>query len=791
MAVNNRKTIGRLTAPLLTSVSVCAYLSVAAPFAYAQQQTTSRLQAMEPNIPADAKLMLSANELVYDKDAERISAIGGVQINYGGYKMVSQRVEYNQKTGRMTAIGNIELIEPGGTRLYADTLDVTDNFADGFLNALRIETTDNTRFAAESGERIGGRDMVLNNGVYTACLPCAEHPERPPLWQIKAEKVIQNGEKRTVRLQNARFELFGTPIAWIPVLEVPDHTVKRKSGFLFPSMSQTQNLGFGLTIPYYYVISPSQDLTVSGTGYTKQGFLLDAEYRQRLDNGEFTIRAAGIHQANREDFKFGTSDYEKDGRGLIASKGDFSINPRWTFGWDVMVQSDNNFSRTYDLYGDELVHTNQAYLTGLGKRNFFDMRAFYFDIQDATTSSDLEKKQAIAAPVIDYSYYAPQPVAGGELSIDMNFTNIYRDKADVYSLGGVDRFRGLDGRMARMTTEAEWKRSFVAPGGLVLTPMLALRGDLVNVDMTAPNLIDPVNYSYAGGFDGNDANSRVMATAGLEARYPFLVSTDNSTHIIEPIAQIYMRPNEPMAGRLPNEDAQSFVFDATNLFERDKYSGYDRIEGGTRANVGIRYTGSFDNGYTLNGLFGQSYHLAGTNSFATDDLVYAGSSSGLETDTSDFVGMVGATTPFGLSLAASGRFDESNFSLQRTGATVAYGNDRFQSSLTYAHIDPQAKYGSTEIASEVQAAGSVRLTENFSVSGAINWDLNNDVISRRSVGFTYEDECTIFSLGISDIPDVSNTAANDWRVVARLSFRTLGDIRLGGNNSTDITKTNW
>src|SRR5690606_25328344 len=134
----------------------------------------------------------------------------------------------------------------------ADTLDVTDNFADGFVKALRIETTDNTRLAAESGERVDGRDMILNKGVYTACLPCADHPERPPLWQVKAERVIQNGEKHTVRLEKARFELFGRTIAVLPAIEVPDHTVKRKSGFLFPVMRTSENLGFGLTVPYYF-----------------------------------------------------------------------------------------------------------------------------------------------------------------------------------------------------------------------------------------------------------------------------------------------------------------------------------------------------------------------------------------------------------------------------------------------------------------------------------------------------------------------------------------------------------
>ena len=77
-----------------------------------------------------------------------------------------------------------------------------------------------------------------------------------------------------------------------------------------------------------------------------------------------------------------------------------------------------------------------------------------------------------------------------------------------------------------------------------------------------------------------------MATAGLEARYPVLFSTASATHILEPTAQIFVRPDARGEGVVNtlNEDAQSLVFDASNLFERDKFSGYDRVEGGVRAN---------------------------------------------------------------------------------------------------------------------------------------------------------------------------------------------------------------
>jgi LPS-assembly protein len=52
-----------------------------------------------------------------------------------------------------------------------------------------------------------------------------------------------------VRFERASFELFGMPIASIPFFEMADPTVKRKSGFLFPSIFAKSDLGVGVGIP--------------------------------------------------------------------------------------------------------------------------------------------------------------------------------------------------------------------------------------------------------------------------------------------------------------------------------------------------------------------------------------------------------------------------------------------------------------------------------------------------------------------------------------------------------------
>lgn len=80
--------------------------------------------------------------------------------------------------------------------------------------------------------------------------------------------------------------------------------------------------------------------------------------------------------------------------------------------------------------------------------------------------------------------------------------------------------------------------------------------------------------------------------------------------------QAIFRPNETQIGRFWNEDAQSLVFDDTNLFAIDKYSGYDRLEGGSRLNYGLQYTANVHRFGMVNVLVGQSYQMFGQNSFA-------------------------------------------------------------------------------------------------------------------------------------------------------------------------------
>jgi LPS-assembly protein len=767
----NNLRIAGLVAILMAGVA----LNALAPSAMAQSAT----EPPDVNIATnpDAKLLLTARQLTFNQDTETVIAIGSVQVEYDGYHMVAHRLEYDQITGRLKAFGDIEMIEPDGNRIYAQQLDVTDDFADGFINSLRIETPDETRIVADSAQRDGGDRTTFNNGVYTACKICEKNPNKAPLWQIKARRVVRNGTTKTIRLERARLELFGMPIAYVPFLTVPDHTVKRKSGFLIPSFGYASTLGASLKVPYYFALSPHYDLTVAVTGYSKQGFLTEAEFRQQLASGSYSVTVAGISQKSPSAFTAGTIDASKTTRGMIASRGEFRINPRWIFGWNAMLQSDNSFGNTYSIAGyNAVTQISTAYLTGLSGRNYFDLRAFYFDVQSTSPSSVAEAQQPIIHPSLDYSRTFEKPVAGGELNLDVNMLSLTRRTAENDTTN--DRYRGVKGNNTRLTTELEWQRTVVTPNGLLLTPLLAARGDLNFLDITAP-------AGYTGPLTSNGTAARGMLTAGLEARYPIQMTAPGSSHILEPIAQIFVRPDEQLAGGLPNEDAQSFVFDASTLFERDKFSGYDRIEGGTRANIGFQYTGTFENGVSLRSIVGQSYQIAGLNSFSTNDLVKVGASSGLDTSRSDYVGSIGVDLPNGFSMTAEGRFDETSFALQRSDIGASYSNSRISTSVAHTTVKPQPGYGSSTDRNEIKGAASINLTQNWRAFGSASYDIQNDILANNTVGFGYHDECFDISLSYSQTRD-SNQAV-DWSFGASISLRTLGDISFGSEDLSEFS----
>jgi LPS-assembly protein len=299
--------------------------------------------------------------------------------------------------------------------------------------------------------------------------------------------------------------------------------------------------------------------------------------------------------------------------------------------------------------------------------------------------------------------------------------------------------RGMPGTYTRLTAEAQWRRSFTDPFGQIWTPFAIARVDAI--DASISNQPGVSNFLPVGDTQA----LRVMPTVGLEYRYPFINVQPWGTTTIEPIAQIIIRPNETYAGKLPNEDAQSLVFDASNLFSVDKFSGYDRIEGGGRANVGVQATTQFDRGGSINVLFGQSYQLFGMNSFAVADVTNTGIDSGLATQRSDYVAKASYSPNRTYTFTTRARLDEATLNVNRFEAEGRASFDRWSVALTYGNYAEQPALGYLTRREGLLGSASVKLAANWVVSGAARWDLEANKLNQYIVGAGYVDDCFVLA----------------------------------------------
>ncbi|MEJ2116794.1 MAG: LPS-assembly protein LptD, partial [Alphaproteobacteria bacterium] len=668
------------------SVIALALLGMATP-AVAKEDLLTKPSLNENS--TNQPLLLQADELITDQKENRIVARGHVEVYYKNYALQADQLIYDRRAKTLNAVGNVRIKEPNGSLINAERISLTEDFRNGFIRSFKAVTRNDTRIAAANAYRKDGNTTVFEKGRYTPCKPCAKDPDRAPLWSIRAGKITHKKDEKNIYFEDAAFEVFGLPVIWMPYFYYPDPTVKRRSGFLAPKMTLSDDLGYTFALPYYYSLSPSADLTVTPKVTTKAGYLLETDWRQRLATGSYNIKLAGVFDDDPEEDTRANNNF----RGSIQSAGEFELGSFWKWGWDVTAESDDTFRRFYkldDVYATDRVST--VYMIGQCERNYLSINAYHFGGINAEVDNPAH---SLVHPSIDYNYIFADPILGGELSYDANALSMSRDNG---------------GDVSRVINEVKWRRTLTDTFGQQFTPFASARGDVYKT----------TSFTDLDG-DQHDSTTvmRGSAMAGVEYRYPFVKHTANATHVIEPIAQIIARPELKDQGEVPNEDALSLVFDDTLLFDTDKFSGYDRIETGTRVNYGMQYRIDMNSGLNARVALGQSRQIAGANPFSDD--------SGLETRQSDYVAGVYIDILRNLQLVSQLRFDEDNGSLKRQDLSVSGHYGPVQGAVNYVSASEQLSLGLPE-REEVAGSLALKLAENWTLFGDARYDIDREDI---------------------------------------------------------------
>lgn len=281
------------------------------------------------------KLLLRADTLRHEQSEDVITAIGTVELEWGSTKLYADMAKYYQSLGVVEVDGKVRMLKDGDT-LSGDSARLQLESRTGVVkNGAIFVKTNNLHLTGASIEKVGEQDYRIEHGTITSC------DGDKPSWKFGADE-LQLTVDDFAYGKNATFYLGNLPVFWFPYLVFPAKT-ERQSGFLIPKGGFSNSKGAFLEIPYYWAISPSQDITVAPTLESKRGGGFDLEHRYLSSN-----KGQGLTKS------FVFYDWEQGRfRGDLNLKQQYNFSEKTYWRADMEVIFDRNYYQEFGISSGE------------------------------------------------------------------------------------------------------------------------------------------------------------------------------------------------------------------------------------------------------------------------------------------------------------------------------------------------------------------------------------------------------------------------------------------------------
>ena len=668
------------------------------------QQTTSRSAAQPALLIADSVNISPDKELIAD---------GNVEVIYEGRRLRARSIIYDRDKDRLTIIGPITLQDGDYTTVLADQAELDRDLLNGILTGARIVMADQLQLAAAQVNQVEGRYSQLYKATVTSCQICRDGS--PPLWQIRARRVIHDRETRQLFLDDAQFLIRGIPVFYFPRLRLPDPTLERATGFLIPSLSNSTLRGFGARVPYFIKIGDDKDLTLTPYISTKTR-TLEFRYRQAFRRGEIEFNGA----ISNDDLG------RRENRAYLFGTGVFELNRDFVLRFDIEAVNDNAYLVDYDYSSKDRLDSELS-VERVRRDEWARAALTYFNsLRPGEQNSTLPG----LVGAVNYEKRIFPASLGGELRFAAAAHNLQRSSS--LTTDGVDFDVFADGRdVSRVTGSVDWLRSWTLVGGIRSSFQTGIAVDSFDIRQA--------------GVTSDSSATEVTPTASLVLRWPFAKTTRTGvTHVVEPVVQLgWVGGSNP---NVPNDESTRAELDEGNLLSLSRFAAPDRRERGASTAYGVVWSRTNPEGIESRFSLGQIYRekrqleTTGTQSFSN--------SSGLQGKFSDILIAGQVSTQNGLTLTARSLFDNA-FDTTKAEARASWKNDKTDLGATYLWLGTDLAENRPGTISEWAFDGSYRLSRNWTGSAEWRYDVASDRSVNAGVGMTYTNECVEISLSAS------------------------------------------
>ncbi|WP_440931250.1 LPS-assembly protein LptD [Candidatus Pelagibacter sp.] len=415
------------------------------------------------------------------------------------------------------------------------------------------------KFNQNNEPRLKGKSYSYENnftnvekGNFTLC---KIRNEKCPPWVINAEKITHNKKNKTIYYENAWLKVYDKPVMYFPKFFHPDPSVKRRSGFLMPSFENSNNTGSSLQIPYYHVFSNSSDLTLTPRLYDEEKTLIQSEFREEKKDSSIIVDASILKEKNISSKSHIFINQSNNLKLLNFSESELNFRLEQT--------SNDTYLKSYKVKSpiikDNDTLTNTISLSGSREDLSFQSELHIFE--------NLNKQNSDRYEVIYPSY---------EIEKKLN---------SLESLNG-NIFLKSNGFQKKYNTNVEEQ---VVVNDIIFKsfPTLSTKGFKNSLNLLLKN----TNTSSENSTKYKDhTDHKILSIGEINSTYPLSKKNSTRQQILTPKVSFRYSPNDSKDIR--NTDNR---IDVSNIFNFNRLSDNETVEGGGSITYGFNYSSSKDN----------------------------------------------------------------------------------------------------------------------------------------------------------------------------------------------------
>ena len=509
---------------------------------------------------------LSSDKIIYDKNLNSVySKEKSILLDKNGniIKFSKFNLDLNRKKAK---VFDLNLIDTDKNNFILKEAFVDLNNGEIAGKDLKLFFDKSILGNIENDPRIFGnsvinnkKETIINKGVFTSCK--LNEKEKCPPWEMRAEEIKHDKKNKIVEYKNAYLRIYDKPVLYFPFFFHPDPSVKRQSGFLMPKINNSTFLGSSLQIPYYKVISDSEDVTVSPRIFFNDKFLLQSEYRQVFKKSDLILdHSIKLDNENSVTHLFGNF---------------FTNNNNNKFEVNFETVSNRNYLKKYDIYSNLV--DNHTILNS------------YIDFEESNENSSFRSSIEVFEDLTlsssdSYEFVYPTFNYNSKLNTNLN-GNLNLNVSGHQKKYQTNRYDGiLVNNLIYNSNKKITKNGFVDDFNLIFK----------NVNTKGDNSSELKE----------DYDNKLLSGIVLNREYPLKKINNDKLTFLTPKISARLSPTETK--NISHKDKR---VDVISLFNTDRLNENTVLEGGESLTLGADYKLSNENGefFSLSG--GQVFRL--------------------------------------------------------------------------------------------------------------------------------------------------------------------------------------